>query len=476
MKQKIIKKSIIFIIAIALLIFINSTVYALELQKEVLFKEISFSDLIQGNDNGYITVGYNFDDTKDFPVNGSSSAFIIKFNDKLEIEWKKFFDGNGGDYFYSVTNCEKGYVSAGLSSSSDIESLTNPNKEEHPLIVKYDNSGNLIWKKLYTYNKGSFYDVIHTSNDEYIAVGYIENEKMESQGLIVKYDKNGNEIWKQTYATSSTTLFKAASLTNDNGLVIVGKTKENNFDALIIKCDSNGHIEWQKNFGGSKSEEFSSIAVTKDNEFVAVGYTESNDINGITNNGESDSIIIKFDNSGNIIWQKNFGYQGEDEFFSIISSANEYIVCGVATTATDNMGAIMLNYDSNGNIIWKEEYDKTNSNEVFGSPVINTKTNTITLIGFTGTDASSSTFILQYSLPQKDTDDDSSNNNNTINNTADNTLTSNVITNNQNNIDKTISNKILPFAGKNFKILLSIILIIALIGFFSYLKYSYLFK
>ena len=159
-----------------------------------------------------------------------------------------------------------------------------------------------------------------------------------------------------------------------------------------------------------------------------------------------------------------------------LSSANEYIVCGVATTATDNMGAIMLNYDSNGNIIWKEEYDKTNSNEVFGSPIINTKTNTITLIGFTGTDASSSTFILQYSLPQKDTDDDSSNNNNTINNTADNTLTSNVITNNQNNIDKTISNKILPFAGKNFKILLSIILIIALIGFFSYLKYSYLFK
>ena len=475
MKQKI-KKSIIFNIAIILLIFINSTVYALEIQKEVFFKGISFADLIQANDDGYIAIGYNFDDTKDFPVNGSSSAFIIKFNDKLEIEWKKFFDGNGGDYFYSVTNCENGYVSAGLSSSSDIESLTNQNKEEHPLIVKYDNSGNLIWKKLYTYNKGSFYDVIHTSNDEYIAVGNIENEKNESQGLIVKYDKNGNEIWKQIYATSSTTLFKAASLTNDNGLVIVGKTKENNFDALIIKCDSNGHIEWQKNFGGSKSEEFSSIAVTKDNEFVAVGYTESDDINGITNNGESDSIIIKYDNSGNIVWQKSFGYQGEDEFFSIISSANEYIVCGVATTTTDNMSAIMLNYDSNGNIIWKEEYDKPNSNEIFGFPVINTKTNTITLIGFTNTDVSLSTFILQYSLPQKDTDDDSSNNNNTVNNINDNVLTNNTINNNQNNIDKTISNKILPFAGKNFKILLSVILIITLIGFFSYLKYSYLFK
>lgn len=132
----------------------------------------------------------------------------------------------------------------------------------------------------------------------------------------------------------------AITKTNDGGYAIVGYAQSNDgdiidksdasFDYWVTKFDANDNLQWSKTFGGSNDDRASSIIQTSDGGFAIFGFSSSSDGDSSNNNGFQDYWITKLDISGNLSWQKSFGFAGADIGVSIIqTNDNGYILSGV---------------------------------------------------------------------------------------------------------------------------------------------------
>ena len=64
-------------------------------------------------------------------------------------------------------------------------------------------------------------------------------------------------------------------------------------DCWIVKLNNNGDLVWEKNYGGSDNEGINNIIKTSNDSFIFVGYSYSNDGNVTVNNGLTDMWLVK---------------------------------------------------------------------------------------------------------------------------------------------------------------------------------------
>ena len=173
----------------------------------------------------------------------------------------------------------------------------------------------------------------------------------------------------------------AVASTFDGGYVIAGYSqsadgditdKDNeSFDYWVLKFDEENNIQWSKTYGGNNDDRANSIIQTQDGGYAVLGYSTSNNNDVSENFGAQDYWLTKLDASGNITWQKSYGYVGADVGNKIIqTSDNGYFLIGVLdVTASGGEGNTLqksfrhaggdywaIKTDSNGNIEWSKYY------------------------------------------------------------------------------------------------------------------------
>jgi len=158
-----------------------------------------------------------------------------------------------------------------------------------------------------------------------------------------------NTEWAKTFGGSSDDLLLSV-IAIDDGFVAVGCSYSNNgdlnglnkgnLDSIIVKFDEDGDIIWAKTFGGSGMDEFCSV-IAVDDGFIAVGYSNSNngDLNGL-NKGGYDAIIVKFDEDGDVIWVKTFGGSSDDHFYSVISVDDGFVAAGYSNSNNGDLNGL----------------------------------------------------------------------------------------------------------------------------------------
>jgi len=140
--------------------------------------------------------------------------------------------------------------------------------------------------------------------------------------FIVKYDSLGNVIWAKNFGGTksedaravccdvSGSIFVAGVFTSPT--IIFGSTTliNNGFtDFFIVKLDQNGTVVWAKSEGGSFPDFANSCAIDKNGNIFVGGVFTSQSIT-IGNNtysnipGDSETLLIKYDSNGNVIWSK----------------------------------------------------------------------------------------------------------------------------------------------------------------------------
>jgi len=135
--------------------------------------------------------------------------------------------------------------------------------------------------------------------------------------FIVKCDSNGDKIWSRTYGGNSYDKARYIFEDSNGDLIFIGGTQSSdgdinynrgNSDLMVAKLNQDGDIKWLKTYGGSDYEGGRYITETSDGGYIFCGYSSSDDFDVASGGrGKHDGWLTKLDIDGNIVWTNTFG-------------------------------------------------------------------------------------------------------------------------------------------------------------------------
>ena len=288
------------------------------------------TSIIQTSDGGYITVGCT--SSNDFDINCNhgflSDIFVVKISNNGNIIWKRCLGGSDSEIYPVIKETDdSGYIISSITNSNDgdISGIHVSNTHYDGWIVKLDSLGNIIWQKCYGgTDEDDVYDIILTEDGGYIFVG--STLSIDGDLLNLNFYSNSIQGW-------------------------------------IVKIDSVGNIVWQKLLGGSYDDIFYSVSKTLDGNYVIAGVTSSDDGDVVGNTSIESGWILKLSETGSILWQKCLNRGVYSRVTDIIQSSNGNILatCEYMPTSTSfsNFNCYVLNLSNSGNVVWEKEFGGT---------------------------------------------------------------------------------------------------------------------
>lgn len=217
-------------------------------------------------------------------------------------------------------------------------------------------------------------------------------------------NNNNSPEFVKTYGGSKNDSAQSVTATTDGGYIILGHTQSNDnditdkqdesFDYWILKFDANDQLQWQKTYGGSLDDRGNDIIETSDGGYAILGYSFSNNDDVSNNAGLQDYWIVKLNTSGNILWEKSFGYQGADSGISLIETNDQgFLITGILdVTASGGEGNTQrtanrhaggdywaLKLDISGNLEWSRYFGGNFTDTPYG--VVQTEDNGFIIAG-----------------------------------------------------------------------------------------------
>lgn len=163
--------------------------------------------------------------------------------------------------------------------------------------------------------------------------------------------------WSNNYGGSDVDRVYSSIKDFREGYIIVGETKSNDgdTDGLLIKINEGGDIVWQKTFGSKNDEYIADVSLTVDGGYVlgANSHSLENDF---------DYWIIKLDGAGETTWERKFGGSNFDGIESIIQTTDRgFLISGVTFSndgdITQNKGYgdfWILKLSEDGELEWQK--------------------------------------------------------------------------------------------------------------------------
>jgi hypothetical protein len=300
------------------------------------------------NGNVYVTGYFNSPSitfgTTTLTNAGSTNFFIVKFNPSGDVLWAKSAGGTDSDYSRSISvDANENVYMTGFFDSPSITfgttTLTNVGYRDI-FVVKYSLNGDVLWAK---------------------SAGGTKDDKSSS----ISIDAIGNVVITGEFSSSSIT-FETTTLSNTNTYR----------DIFIAKYDPNGSLLWAISTGGIKDDYSSGITTDANGNFYVCGSFESMSITFgttiLTNVGDMDMYVVKYDPNGNALWAKPCGGSDWDYCRSISVDANANIfITGEFGSQSCTFGTFILSctgiydifvvkYNPNGDVLWAKSAGVTN--------------------------------------------------------------------------------------------------------------------
>ncbi len=174
----------------------------------------------------------------------------------------------------------------------------------------------------------------------------------------------GNIDFIKTYGGTKNESAQSVIATTDGGYAIMGFTqsmdvdvtdKQNeSYDYWMLKFNASNELQWNKTYGGTGDDRGNDVIQTQDGGYAILGSSYSNDEDVSENYGAEDYWVAKLDASGNISWQKSFGYSGTDTGVSLMQSNDGgYLITGILdVTASGGEGNTTKNALHAGGDYW----------------------------------------------------------------------------------------------------------------------------
>lgn len=330
-------------------------------------------------DGGYVLVGTSNSNDGDVSGNkGGRDIWAVKISNSGTLQWQKSLGGSQDDRGYSVKQTtDGGYIIAGTTRSNDGDVTGYHNWEDY-WVIKLDSNGNIQWQKAYGGNQDDeARSIIQTTDGGYIVAGFSNSTDGDVTGnkggfdhWIVKLNSSGTIEWQKSYGGGQDDRAYAIQQTAD-GYIFGGTARSTDGDVTgykgwedywVVKIDNAGTIQWQKTLGGSKDDIARSIIQTADGSYIVAGYSNSTDGDITGNKGGFDHWVVKLDNNGGLVWQKNFGGSQDDRGYSLEKASDGNIL--LAGNARSNDGDVtgfhnweddwIIKFNNSGVLLWEK--------------------------------------------------------------------------------------------------------------------------
>ncbi|NNK39531.1 MAG: hypothetical protein HKP45_02630 [Winogradskyella sp.] len=317
--------------------------------------------LIQTSDGGFAMAGYSMSSDGDASNNeGFHDNWLVKTDSQGNLLWEQSFGYSGHDHAYTlIETADGGFFMAGFLdvTASGGEGNTNRSVSTNRHGVgemwchKLDAQGNVEWQRYFGGSSNDrAYGAVQANDGGYVVTGYTESTDFDitsSKGSydywVIKLTANGELVWSKNLGGEGIDQSRSITKIIDGNYIIAGNTFSTNGDIntnlgssdyWIVKINDFGEIIWEKTLGGIDFDYATSIKPCSTGYLVS-GYSrsQSGDLN--INYGDNDYWIIKIDEQGKLLWQKNFGGSSIDLAYDIVEDNFQHIYVVGDTESTD---------------------------------------------------------------------------------------------------------------------------------------------
>ncbi len=257
---------------------------------------------------------------------------------------KKFYSTYGGNG-YDVGNDVKQTLDGGYIITGSTSSFGQGNTDMY--LLKLDSMGQKKFETSFGgYNNETGKSVVQLADSSFVMVGFTSSTGFGGYDVfLVKADKNGNFLWQKTIGGTDWDFANSMDTVAGGGFIIAGTTYSygrGNADGYVIKTDGNGDTLWTKTYGGANDDEFKSVIQTADGNYALAGYTKS------YNDSLGDVWVFRLNTVGDSIWCSFKGGNKEDVGNKVIELQSSSILVSGGTKSNSvngNSETLLAEYD-----------------------------------------------------------------------------------------------------------------------------------
>jgi hypothetical protein len=302
--------------------------------------------IVKTSDSGYIATG-----TILFFNTGTYKILTIKVDNTGNLIWHKIFGSPDESDHVSQSICQTNdgnYILAGGTSYYGVG-------QSDAYLIKIDGNGNVIWARTIGQELSDWPNRIKQDDDgNSLLIGYTRKTSENMDLFLTKFNADGDTLWSKSYGASGPDSGHDVIKTSDGGYAILGTKYISSYrlvDMALLKTDSIGNFLWAKTYGGSDVDEGRQLWELPDHGFILAGQTES-----FGAGGDCDPIgpcrdyyLIRTDQYGDTLWTQAYGIQGTQEWLQglMLTEDKGYLLFG--ESATDyGSNSYLVKTDSNG--------------------------------------------------------------------------------------------------------------------------------
>jgi len=221
---------------------------------------------VQTRESDYVFAGFSIDATKNLDY-----AVILKFDESGTLIWKQEHHSNGNMNVFGRA----------IMQANDGNYVVGGDWGQNFWLMKLSQEGSLLWNHTYSYD-----DFAHVSAPAIVSIiqahdgSYVFSGFDGGYGWLVKTDPEGKELWHQRCDVGSHG-FGAVAETADGGYIGLA-------NKAAVKLDSLGNVQWSKFYSDNDTDTTSGQGsyawngiVTSDGGFAVTGFTKNSSQNDI---------------------------------------------------------------------------------------------------------------------------------------------------------------------------------------------------
>lgn len=185
------------------------------------------------------------------------------------------------------------------------------------------------------------------------------NQEFYEETDIIPYNSDTDDLlpeWNYTWGGSEHERGRDICIDSSDNIYITGETESfgaGDDDIFLLKYNKQGIKQWNVTWGSERFDNGRGIAVdSQDNIFITGVY--------MTEQENLDVVILKFDNSGNLLWNRTWGNTQIDWEWGLdiqVDSNNNLYVCGYTyKEGVNDWDICILKYNNNGDLLWNQTW------------------------------------------------------------------------------------------------------------------------